>query len=110
MARKRARWLILLGASGVAGYVAVMGGDYSALDVRRARQEVAERQAELELLKLETDSLEARAEALRNDPDALEWIARERYGMVREGELLYRLVEPHDSTGAVSERPPEDRR
>ncbi len=99
MARKRARWLILLGASGIAGYVAVMGGEYTALDVRRARAEVAERRADLANLERETDSLAARADSLRNDPSALEWIARERYGMVREGDLLYRLIPPDSAAG-----------
>ena len=39
----------------------------------------------------ETDSLKAQVKALENDRKTIETIARERYGMTRKGEKLYRV-------------------
>jgi cell division protein FtsB len=44
------------------------------------------------------DSLQHEATAIEQDPRAQERVARERFGMIRRGELLYRLV-PADSAG-----------
>jgi cell division protein FtsB len=51
-------------------------------------------QRELEALRLEVDSLRAWVDSLQSDSATLERLARERFGMVREGEILYRLAEP----------------
>ena len=76
----------------VAAYYAIFGGGYSILDLNRIHDEIAERQVELEALSVETAGLEARADALETDPRALERIARERFGMIRDGEVLYRFT------------------
>jgi cell division protein FtsB len=85
------RRMILPGVLMVAGYYAVFGGEYSILDVRQIQAEIAaarETVAELEQL---TDSLQARADSLEFDDRTLETIARERFGLIREGEILYRF-------------------
>ena len=97
MKKGRLRWLWIPGVLGVAGYVALFGGDYSVFDVERARDEVEARQAELDALRQETDSLQLRVDALEDDPQVLEAIARGEFGMIREGELLYKIVEPEDT-------------
>jgi len=89
--------LLLPGALLLAAYWAVFGGEYSVFEVRRAREARQDEAAELVRLQVEVDSLRAWADALENDPDALERLARERFGMIREGELLYRFTEPMDS-------------
>jgi hypothetical protein len=38
------------------------------------------------------DSLERLARAIERDPRVQERVARERFGMLRKGEFLYRLV------------------
>ncbi len=76
----------------LAGYYAIFGGGYSVLDLNRIHHEIAERQIERDDLRAETLALEARAEALETDPRALERIARERFGMIRDGEVLYRFA------------------
>ena len=43
------------------------------------------------------DSLQKEATAIETDLRTQERVARERFGMIRRGELLYRLV-PGDST------------
>jgi len=43
-------------------------------------------------LERQLDSLQHLAHALETDPVAQERAAREQFGMIRKGELLYRLV------------------
>jgi cell division protein FtsB len=86
---------------GIALYYALFGGEYSVFELRRLSQRVVEEQARLDSLRIEVDSLEARADSLENDSATIERIARERYGMIRPGERLYRFVE-EDTAGADS--------
>jgi cell division protein FtsB len=77
----------------VAAYFAVWGGEYSVMDeVRLTRREAATRER-LARTRAEVDSLRAQAKRLESDDATLERIARERFGMIAEGELLYRFVE-----------------
>ena len=78
----------------VASYYAVFGGEYSLFELRGARADLRAEQAALEDLGQSIDSLSAWADSLRSDPVMLERIARERFGMIREGETLYRFVPP----------------
>ncbi len=75
-------------------YFALVGGEYSVFEVRKARSELIEQETLLPVVMRQIDSLQARVDSLENDDAALERFGRERYGLVREGELLYRLSEP----------------
>lgn len=86
--------LVFPGVLGLAAYFAVAEGEYSYFDVRQAEAELEARGEELPRLQAENDSLRALIESLRSDDEALERFARERYGLVRDGEVLYRLSEP----------------
>ena len=92
------RRFILPALIGLAVYFAVFGGEYSFLEVRRARAE-REREAErfAELTRV-NDSLRAWGDSLEADSATIERLARERYGMIRDGEVLYRIAPPPDST------------
>ena len=96
--------LVLPVIAGTAVYYAVFGGEHSMIELGSARGRVREEQRALDLLRAEVDSLSARADSLRNDPLTLERLVRERHGMIREGEILYRFAddaggeEPGDST------------
>lgn len=61
------------------------------------RIELSQRKAELkakkEQLKAETNLLKKKIENLRTDPFLLERIAREEYGMKKEGETVYKINE-----------------
>jgi cell division protein FtsB len=92
--------MVVRGALLLAVYWAVFGGEYSVFEVRKARVAREAESAELERLRLEIDSLAALNDSLENDPAMLERLARERYGMIREGEVLYRFAEPRDSGGS----------
>lgn len=72
-------------------YYAMFGGRFSMFEVHAADGELDDAAAELERLRAENDSLRARADALENDPLVLERLAREEYGMIREGERFYRI-------------------
>jgi cell division protein FtsB len=91
--------LVLPTLLGLAVYYAIFGGEYSLLELRKARREIQAQEAELILLRAEVEQLRARADSLENDPAMLERIARERFGMIKDGEVLYRFAEPQDSAG-----------
>lgn len=93
----KVRRLILPTLLGLAVYYAVFGGEYSLLELRKARKEIQAQEVELSLLRAEVEQLRARADSLENDPAMLERIARENFGMIRDGEVLYRAGEPEDS-------------
>ncbi len=80
----------------VAAYYAMFGGEYSLFELRGARTAVAAERATVEELEARIDSLSAWADSVRSDPATLERIAREQFGMIRDGETLYRFVPAED--------------
>ena len=85
------RWAIILGVI-FALYFAFQGGEYGTLDLRQLRKEVVEESTSVARLHQVVDSLERLATAIEKDPRMQERVARERFGMLRPGEFLYRLV------------------
>ena len=69
------------------------GGEYGTLDWWTLRLEIEGEQAALNRLYVEIDSLEGLADAVESDSATQEREARERFGMLRDGELLF-SVEP----------------
>jgi len=67
-------------------------GEYSTLDWLKLRRQLAEERQTVRDLEAELDSLERLAHALETDPAAQERAAREQFGMIRRGEILYRIV------------------
>lgn len=98
------RRIVIPGLFGLAVYYAVFGGEYSLPDMARLRGLRAREQAALDSVRRQIDSLRARGDSLERDTAALERIARERYGMIRDGEVLYRFAEPPESTAEDSTR------
>ena len=100
MSKARVTLVILL----VAALFALLGGEYSTWDwyqLRRERDGEREKIAELTRL---TDSLERAAVAVETDPMVQERLARELYGMMRDGEYGYSIVQ--DSTSRDKEGRP----
>ena len=89
--------LILPALIGLSVYFALFGGEYSVFEVRRVRAERVELEERLVALEQTNDCLRAWAEALQSDSATIERLARERYGMIRAGEVLYRFTETADS-------------
>jgi cell division protein FtsB len=81
-----------VGAALVLGWVSVFGGEYSTLDWLNLRRQVAEQRQAVQQLRATLDSLGRLAHDLETSPAAQERAAREQFGMIRNGEILYRLV------------------
>jgi cell division protein FtsB len=73
------------------------------LQVRRQRQELANMQAQVGEFDADNRKLEAEIEALKNDPMAVEKIARETLNLVKPGEVV--LILPEGWQARV--KPPE---
>jgi cell division protein FtsB len=97
------RRLAWAGALGLAGYYALWGGEYSAFHLVRLKNERRQAEARLADTRRQVDSLRTLAGKLEKDDAEVERIARERFGMIRDGELLYRFV-PVDSAAAKPDR------
>ena len=85
------RWAIIVGLI-FALYFAFQGGEYGTLDLRQLRHAAVEESTHVARLHHLVDSLERVAIAIERDPRTQERVARERFGMLRSGEFLYRLV------------------
>ena len=93
----RVRRFLLPSLIGLAFYYAVFGGEYSLFELRKARAEIEAREKEVAALSRTLDSLRAWVDSLQNDSATLERLAREKFGMIRDGEVLYRLAEPPEA-------------
>ena len=72
--------------------VAIFAGEYSTLDWLKLRRQLAFERDSLAVLRASGDSLRRVLTALENDPATQEREARELFGMIRDGEILYRIV------------------
>ncbi len=90
----------------LAVYFAIFGGEYTVFELNRLEAIELERAAQLARAQTEIDSLRQVASQLKNDAAEIERVARERYGMIREGEILYRFLEAPDQNAAGLEEPP----
>jgi cell division protein FtsB len=95
------RWAVIVGLA-FALYFAVQGGEYGTFDLIQLRQAEAEESTSVARLKQLVDSLGKVADAIERDPRMQERVARERFGMLRGGEFLYRLV-PSSAAGSQAE-------
>jgi cell division protein FtsB len=74
-------------------YFALFGGEYGFFALRRLQSQQQREETAVQALRAEVDSLRARQDSLENDSATLERIARERYGLIRNGERLYRFTD-----------------
>ena len=77
---------------------AVQGGEYGTTDLIGQRGALAREKAVVDSLEKRVAELEALKTAIERDPVAQERIAREEFGMVKPGEVLYRFTEPADTS------------
>jgi len=86
----------LVAAAVVAGGVlfGAFGGEYRSIDYWRLKRDVRQIEFEISDLERAIDSLAAYADSLETDSATQERVARERFGMLRPGEILYRLADP----------------
>ena len=102
----RARYVVGAALLGGATYFALFGGEYSLLELARIRRERALEAGRLSEARAEVGQRQAYADSLENDSATIERLARERWGLIKPGERLYRFDEsPPDST---ARKVPED--
>jgi len=84
----------LLAIAAVIGLVAfaALGGEYSTFDWLTLRRQVRAEQDAVRGLEVEVDSLERMLRLFESSAAEQERVAREDFGMIRDGEILYRLV------------------
>jgi cell division protein FtsB len=70
------------------------GGEYRSIDYWRLKGDVRQIESDIADLERAIDSLAAYADSLETDSATQERVARERFGMLRPGEILYRLADP----------------
>ena len=88
---------MLAGAAVVAlAAFALEGGEYGTRDLLTLRRRVRAERERISQLRLDVDSLQRLQHLLETDSAAQERAARELYGMIRDGELLYQVI-PRDS-------------
>lgn len=85
-------------------FYAAWGGEYSAWDLWQLERRQQEEIAAAAQIRAQTADLRQTVERLKTDPIALERVARERFGMIRPGEVLFRFVAP-EPRQARSETP-----
>ena len=72
--------------------LAVWGGEYGTGDWLTMRRQLADEREKVAALQVEVDSLARAAKDLETNPAVQERVAREEFGMIRDGEILYRVV------------------
>ncbi len=87
---KNRRLLLILAVSLPIGVYVVFGNRGILQRIRLERQKT-ELEAKIREAEAETRSLQAQSKALDGDKQAIEKVARERYGMVRDGETVYKV-------------------
>ena len=82
------------GIAGALGLLALAawGGEYGTADWITIRRQLADERAQVAALRIELDSLGKLANDLETNPVVQERVAREQFGMIRDGETLYRVV------------------
>jgi cell division protein FtsB len=78
-------------------FYAVEGGEYGTTDLLALKGQVRRAREDIVRLRNEVDSLRRLETALKADAVLQEKVARELYGMIRPGEILYQVV-PRDTT------------
>ena len=78
-------------------------GTHGLIAMRRAQQEAARVQKQIDQINEENRQLQERVKALKTDPQAIERIAREEMGLARPGEYIFKIPpRPGDSSSPAS--------
>jgi cell division protein FtsB len=93
-ARERLRFVVLALIGAVVLWFAIEGGEYGTIDLIQQQRHKRRLTREIDSLDRLVDSLARYKNSVAVDPRVQERIAREKFGMVRGKELLYRFAEP----------------
>ncbi len=70
---------------------AILFGDSGLFSILRMRSMKRAIENEIEVLEEVKAATEERRDDLKNDPETIEELAREEYGMIKDGEICYRV-------------------
>lgn len=82
---------------GVLVYI-LLFGDYGVWRIKALQRELERQQTEIAHLQAVQDSLQQERQRLINDPDYIEKIAREKYGMQKENETVYKFYDEEEES------------
>jgi cell division protein FtsB len=76
-------------------------GTHGLVAMRHAQKEAASVQKDIDLINEENQQLQDRVQSLKNDPQAIEHIAREEMGLARPGEYIFKTApRPGDTSNS----------
>jgi cell division protein FtsB len=93
MKKKKAIALSAVSVVAIAVLYVLIAGNQGFLDMYRLYRQDRARAAEIAAARAEIDSLKSEIERLKSDTAYIERIAREKLGMARKGEIIYKFVE-----------------
>ena len=96
MARPPLKRVVGILAVAAMALFAVEGGEYGTIDLLKLKAQVRTERDSIVRLRTDVDSLTRLEAALKTEPATQERVAREVFGMIRPGEMLYQVV-PADS-------------
>ena len=97
--QRSGRWKLLAVVAGLAGgYYLFIAGDSGLLELSAQRRELQRLEEHVASLEAQNDSLRLVLWSLENDPDYVEKVAREQYGMIKRGERLYWIQPQSEAT------------
>ena len=97
--QRSGRWKVLAVVAGlVGGCYLFIAGDSGLLELSTQRRELRRLEEHVASLEAQNDSLRQVLWSLENDPDYVEKVAREQYGMIKRGERLYRIQPQPEAT------------
>jgi cell division protein FtsB len=104
-ALRRRRWLVALGCLLFLLFsLHQILGENGYLTLRARQREVRQLENEVRRLAEENQRLDREINRLRNDPRAIERVAREEMKLVRPGEVIYTLPAPPSPPAAAQAR------
>ena len=95
--RKRNLFRVML-IIAAAFLIVLVLGKYNVFTIWRFQQQKTELENKVQALKIENQRLTDQIEALKNDPQVIEKIAREKFGMVGRDEVIYRILADSNDT------------
>ena len=100
-----ARWAAVA-AIAFALYFAIQGGEYGTTHLLELKADIVREQEQVGRLRVMVDSLEKAVKAIQTDKRVQERVAREQFGMIKDGEHLFRIVpgDTLDPADRVEER------
>ncbi|MFP4417619.1 MAG: FtsB family cell division protein [Fibrobacterota bacterium] len=92
--KKIGRWIIL--ALGIVLSTVLLTGDDGVINLYRLQRKTETMEDSLQGLHQRIDSLKTEIQRLTNDTAYIERLAREKLGMAKEGEKVYKFVQESD--------------